>query len=381
MNNQPRKDSALTGQTTSVAQLDIDAAENATENDSSDAQPRRSLFVPVLFILIATIIASGWVFKSELKSRLQVQGFFLAEQRLSQFEQQVVQNEQKFELIGEQLVVLGEGVEQVQLLQPAVDQLNENLARVKRRVDQVEVGFTRQQAGAQLLAVRQLLFVADQQLRLAGDRRFTLQAFDQADRVLLALNDGQWLPLREMIAAEVSGLQALPVIDFSGVSFRLNQLALRIDELSGVNKITSAASTVSQKSSAVFDGEIDGWRLAVSRAWQQLLDQLSTLVKIDRITGDEPVLITIEQIQGLKFNLQARLLLAELDFAHGRSGFGERLLVVKSSVQKYFDMTDPPVVAIVAELEALSKAPVSIEYPDISQPLVWLDKQIADGER
>ncbi|MBL4622014.1 MAG: uroporphyrinogen-III C-methyltransferase [Immundisolibacteraceae bacterium] len=119
----------------------------------------------------------------------------------------------------------------------------------------------------------------------------------------------------------------------------------------------------------------------MSRGWGRLIEQLSSLISIQRVTSEDPVLITAQQLQGLKFNLQAQLLLAELDLAREGNNFALRLNQVVVLIEKYFDQTSPPVAAILVELNLLGRTPVKVEYPDISKPLEWLDVRLAAQER
>ncbi|MBL4621528.1 MAG: uroporphyrinogen-III C-methyltransferase, partial [Immundisolibacteraceae bacterium] len=161
----------------------------------------------------------------------------------------------------------------------------------------------------------------------------------QADNILSAVDDRQWLPLRALIAAEISILRAMPEVDFSGISFRLAELKYRVDELSGLSERRPEPQPVLPELDALAELEIDDWRQILSRGWGRLIEQLSSLISIQRVTSEDPVLITAQQLQGLKFNLQAQLLLAELDLAREGNNFALRLNQVVVLIEKYFDQT------------------------------------------
>lgn len=377
MDNQPETSPASTADMASD-HLDVKAA---AENGNSASKPKRGLLKFLLLLLLVAAVATSWVFQAQLQSWFQAQGFFQGEIRLTQLEQKLRQTDQQFQRLEEQLSVNRERLVQAQQLVSQLDRLNESVGAVDLRVERIELGLKRQQASVQLLAVRQLLFVADQQLRLVNDRSLALQALGQADNILNAVDDRQWLPLRALIATQISALQAIPAIDVSGISLRLTELRHRIDELSGLSEGRLQPQAVFADSAAMAELEVDDWRQFFSRGWHRLVERLSSLVSIQRVSGEDPVLITAEQLQGLKFNLQAQLLLAELDLARASGDVVQRLNEVVLALEKYFDQTSPAVAAMLVELDLLSKTPVKVDYPDISGPLLWLDTQLAAGVR
>lgn len=377
MDNQPETSPASTAD---MASDHLDA-KAAAENGNSASKPKRGLLKFLLLLLLVAAVAISWVFQAQLQSWFQAQGFFQGEIRLTQLEQKLRQTDQQFQRLEEQLSVNRERLVQAQQLVSQLDRLNESVGAVDLRVERIELGLKRQQASVQLLAVRQLLFVADQQLRLVNDRSLALQALGQADNILNAVDDRQWLPLRALIATQISALQAIPAIDVSGINLRLTELRHRIDELSGLSEGRLQPQAVFADSAAMAELEVDDWRQFFSRGWHRLVERLSSLVSIQRVSGEDPVLITAEQLQGLKFNLQAQLLLAELDLARASGDFVQRLNEVVLALEKYFDQTSPAVAAMLVELDLLSKTPVKVEYPDISAPLLWLDTQLAAGVR
>ncbi|MBV1961466.1 MAG: uroporphyrinogen-III C-methyltransferase [Immundisolibacteraceae bacterium] len=377
MDNQPETSPASTADMASD-HLDVKAA---AENGNSASKPKRGLLKFLLLLLLVAAVATSWVFQAQLQSWFQAQGFFQGEIRLTQLEQKLRQTDQQFQRLEEQLSVNRERLVQAQQLVSQLDRLNESVGAVDLRVERIELGLKRQQASVQLLAVRQLLFVADQQLRLVNDRSLALQALGQADNILNAVDDRQWLPLRALIATQISALQAIPAIDVSGINLRLTELRHRIDELSGLSEGRLQPQAVFADSAAMAELEVDDWRQFFSRGWHRLVERLSSLVSIQRVSGEDPVLITAEQLQGLKFNLQAQLLLAELDLARASGDVVQRLNEVVLALEKYFDQTSPAVAAMLVELDLLSKTPVKVEYPDISAPLLWLDTQLAAGVR
>ncbi|MBL4621529.1 MAG: hypothetical protein JKY89_03945 [Immundisolibacteraceae bacterium] len=148
----------------------------ASGNNGKALKPTRGLLKPVLLLLMVAMIATGWGFQVELQSWLQARGFFQEQARLAHLEQQLRQSDQQFKLISDQLAVHRERLLQAEQFGSQLTPVNESLGGLEKRIDQIELGLKRQQSGAQVLAVRQLLFVAEQQLRLVNDRSLALQA-------------------------------------------------------------------------------------------------------------------------------------------------------------------------------------------------------------
>src|SRR6266508_744068 len=97
-----------------------------------------------------------------------------------------------------------------------------------------------------LTEIEQVLLVASQQLQLAGNVQSALAAMQLADAKLQRLDRPQFLPLRRALSRDMDKLRAVPYVDITGVSLKLDQaiaavggLPLAMDE-----RLPASAPTV-----------------------------------------------------------------------------------------------------------------------------------------
>ena len=74
--------------------------------------------------------------------------------------------------------------------------------------------------------IEQVLLVANQQLQLAGNVPSALTALQLADLKLRQLDRPQFLPLRRALANDMDALRAVPFVDVTGLSLKLDQAML-----------------------------------------------------------------------------------------------------------------------------------------------------------
>ena len=79
--------------------------------------------------------------------------------------------------------------------------------------------------------VEQLLFIANQQLRLANNVTSAMVAIQEADAKLQRINHPQISRLQNVLAKDLGLLEAVPKIDIIGIGLKLDGLAETIDQL------------------------------------------------------------------------------------------------------------------------------------------------------
>src|SRR5437899_11603890 len=82
-----------------------------------------------------------------------------------------------------------------------------------------------------LTEVEQVLVLASQQLALAGNVQAALAALQLADGKLARMERPQLVPLRRSLARDMDELKAVPFVDVSGISAKLDQAIAVIDNL------------------------------------------------------------------------------------------------------------------------------------------------------
>ncbi len=82
-----------------------------------------------------------------------------------------------------------------------------------------------------LTEIEQVLLLASQQLQLAGNVSSALAALQLADAKLQRLDRPQFTPLRRALSRDMDRLKAVPFVDVTGLSLRLDQAIATIDTL------------------------------------------------------------------------------------------------------------------------------------------------------
>src|SRR5688572_32943912 len=83
----------------------------------------------------------------------------------------------------------------------------------------------------QLAEIEQVLAIAQQQLQLAGNVRAALLALQLAESRLARADRPQFLPVRRALARDIERLRAVPGLDLSGMSLKLDSLVAAVDSL------------------------------------------------------------------------------------------------------------------------------------------------------
>jgi uroporphyrin-3 C-methyltransferase len=218
-----------------------------------------------------------------------------------------------------------------------------------------------------LLDVEQALTLAGQQLQLAGNVAAATLALQTVDARLARLDKPRYLPLRSALAKDLARLKALPLVDVTGISLRLEEIITRVDQLPllALERPTAEPAPVEDTANAAW------WRMAAADAWQSL----RSLVRIQRIDGEEPVLLAPEQNFFLRENLKLRLLNARLALlSREHAVFRSELNVAQGWLQRHFTPADPAVKEAQEQLQQLLAANPGGDLPGLDDSLAALVK-------
>lgn len=215
-----------------------------------------------------------------------------------------------------------------------------------------------------LAEIRYLLNLANQRALLANDTQGAKLALSLADQQIRELGDYRMQPLRELIAEEELALEAAGETDVAGIAADLLGLIKAIDSL---RVITGPQQTFLDEN-ATNTAEQSGWREAMAEMWTQI----RSLVVI-RQQQDAPAAVLMpEQRYFLYQNLRLQLETARFAALSGNQRMFEQSLQAASSwLEQYFvgDHRD----AMLDTIQAMQRQPISIETPDISGSLRWLE--------
>src|SRR6266567_4226796 len=115
-----------------------------------------------------------------------------------------------------------------------------------------------------LTEIEQVLQLASQQLQLARSVPSALAALQLADSKLQRLDRPQFVPLRRALARDMDRLKAVPYVDVSGISLRLDQA------IAGVDALPLALEERLPPPQEAPAKDESGWRRFLRDAWQDL---------------------------------------------------------------------------------------------------------------
>ena len=233
--------------------------------------------------------------------------------------------------------------------------------------------FSRSREDGVVAEVEQAVALAAQQLQIAGNVEAALIALQEAEARLAIHDRGQLASLRRALARDIDELRLQPVLDVSGLSLRLERLLERADALplafEGQLPVDAA---VGSEMGPAESGGLAGWMAGVWRFTQALAadvwHEVRTLVRVERLDQDDPVLLAPAQNTFLRENLKIRLLTARLALlARDGRTYEADLAQAKAWVERFFDLREERVQVALNELKELQAVKVRYEPPDLSE--------------
>ena len=245
-----------------------------------------------------------------------------------------------------------------------LDQTRDVQDTLQRAVEKMVSDLGRNRNDWVLAEAEQLLLMANYRLQLARDTQTAVVALRAADRRLEQLADPALLPIRRLIADEVTEVQSLGRADVPGIALQLGSLANAVGKLPLDTDRTFRPHATAAVSQARED-EGAGWTF-LREMWRDLIG----LVRI-RVSADaQKPLLTPEQSYFLQENLRLMLYGAQLAALHGDSAtYRQNIDAAQAWIEGYFDVEAPAVNNTRLELERLINEKIVIEPPDISRSL------------
>jgi uroporphyrin-3 C-methyltransferase len=214
-----------------------------------------------------------------------------------------------------------------------------------------------------LAEVEQLLLIAGQQLQLAANVKAALIAMQQADHRLQRMDRAALNGLRRAINNDMEKLRALPEIDVSSLSTKLDNLFNIINELRLLQEV-SVAQEIKMPELATAS---DNWAYAfVHELWQDM----KKLVRIENIHQKELPLLSPTQTFFLRENLKLRLLSARLALlSRDEASFKRDIKTAQEWVKLFFDIKSVEGSQALSILQKLNASNIKIDMPDVSGSL------------
>ena len=213
-----------------------------------------------------------------------------------------------------------------------------------------------------LSEIEQVLLIASQQLQLAGNVSSALTALQLADAKLQRLDRPQFVPLRRAFSRDMDQLRAVPFVDVTGLSLKLDQAIGAVGTLPfAMDERLSAP--IAEVPSAAKD---PAWQRFLRDAWSDV----KQLVRIESSDRPAAPLLPPSQQYFLRENLRLRLLSARIALvSHDDASFRSDIAAATAWVGQYFDTRTKPVQALQATLKQLAATSLTGEMPDLSRSL------------
>lgn len=223
--------------------------------------------------------------------------------------------------------------------------------------------------------IEQSLFIASQQLSLAGNVKAALTALQTADARLQRMDRPQLAPLRKAIHRDIERLKAAPHVDTLAISARLDALIAQVDKLP-LEMDTRAQPEPQPAASGA--AEPGAW----ARFWDDVWAELAQLVRVQRMDPPDAVLLAPSHAFFLRENLKLRLIGARLALlSRDAASYKSDLRAARDWLNRYFSARDNSVAHALATLRNLHDAAVGIDAPEIGATLEAMRNLRAAHER
>lgn len=226
-----------------------------------------------------------------------------------------------------------------------------------------------------LLEVEHAVTLAGQQLQLAANVPIAKLALQKAENRLSGLEGTQYIALRKSLNTDIELLNALPVTDIPVMSLQLEQIANAIEKLplAAYDRLPKKA-TIQE----ALPAEVPFWKQQVFAAWSEL----KSLVRIQRVDVDQPILLAPEQAYFLRENIKLRLLNARLALlSRDEDIFRSELAAIKLSISRYFLTSDKSVLATQKLIDDLGALPLKLDLPDLNETQLALKQLKVSKEK
>lgn len=268
----------------------------------------------------------------------------------------------------DKLAVLESKVLESQSQQAALEQLYQELSRGEDEWTLIEV--------------EQALSIASQQLQLAGNVQNAIAAMQVADARLARADRPQFTVVRRAIAQDLERLRGLPSIDVSGLVVKIDQMITLFDRLPLLASVEPVKNSSSANGAAhalapiaaSVPASAEPWWYALTSWWAPLRDgflrDTRDLIRIQRISNPEALLVSPEQGALARENLKLRLLNARLALlSRQEHAWQADLSYVEQAIPRYFDVQAAPTKSALALLKQIQDTDISIQLPGINDSL------------
>ncbi len=344
-------------------------------NDSVEAQPttaslsttfRQRIFPawrnPWLIVALLALGLAGWQW---IETRI----------RLADTQQELAKRLSESDTLAHESQTLArQAQDRIGVLQARLGELEGQLAESKSQqatLEKLYQELARSREEWALAEIEQGVTLAAQQLQLAGNVAGAILALQAAEARLAGSGRPRFSALRQALGRDLARLRALPLVDQTGISMRLENLAAAVDALPLA--VDGRPRAEAAKESPAVPGVVGASILSRDFWWhlaQSCWAEVRGLIRIQRFDRNEPALLAPGQDFFLRENLKLRLLNARLALlARDAWTFRNELKQAQGWIERYFDLREKTVQTAQAALAALRQSEVSVDLPNLNESL------------
>ncbi len=343
---------------------------------SSSVEPSRTPLIIALVALVTTLVgvALGYMKWMELNDSLQQERQAAVELRSEQQE-----SRGRLDEIGKAIAALQTAfVAQGEILKQERARLESQRLEMKESLDGVFQLIGRSSTEWIVAEVEYLMRIANRRLHLEADAATALVALEAADTRLRDTGDPVWNGVRERLAAEMTELKTIKLLDMVGNASRLSGLISQVEQL----KLPQSGPVVSASSKGESAEKKDFTMDTVLRDGWEGFKSLMVIRKNDRpltaMLGPEQRFFLY---QNLRLQLEsARMALLRRD----QSLYDSSLQRATAWVGEFFDPDEASTKAMQSGISELKRLKVAPKLPDISGSLHMLwqqQRQISEARK
>jgi uroporphyrin-3 C-methyltransferase len=310
--------------------------------------------VPALLLAALALALAGWQWydgRSEIGALRQEMAKKLADTDTQNKESRIVAEQVREAVTAAQvkLGVLESRLAESQSQQIALEALYQELSRNRDEWAYAEI--------------EQSLFIASQQLALAGNVKGALIALQAADSRLARMDRPQLTALRKALTRDIERLKAAPHVDTVAISTRLDSLVAQVEKLPLAMEVRPQAEPAAAQKE---ETDANAW----TRFWRDTWAEMKQLVRIQEVDKPDVPLLAPAQSYFLRENLKLRLIGARLALlSRDSASYKADLKAARDWLTRYYDTRNNTVAYALGMLRNLHDAEVSIEPPDINASL------------
>lgn len=218
-----------------------------------------------------------------------------------------------------------------------------------------------------------LLRTAADELYLTGNVSTAVYSLTTADERLRQLGDPALNPVRERIAEHLVKLNSVTVPDKTGMAFKLGSLQRAVNAL----PLQQAAYARAETGTAATSDQESWWARAKAGA-----DRLFGKLVTHRAAEPPPPLLTPDESFFLYRNLELQFAAARAALLQGEAAaYRQSLEMAREWLNNYFDVNNPDVRSMLADINGLLEVQLQPELPDITGALATFHDITGNGVR